>query len=88
MADVLNSQFESVFQHENQLPLRLPPCTSPFPSMNYIHITESGMHKMLECLKPHKANGTGGDWSKDPKRTCLNHSTNNYRDLQEVICHR
>ncbi len=53
MADVLNRQFESVFQHENKLPTGLLPSPSSFPSMNTIDITVTGVCKMLERLKPH-----------------------------------
>ena len=59
-ADILNNQFQSVFTNETPLPLadlakaKLP---SPHPTMPDIQITEPGILKLLQSLKPHKAAG-------------------------------
>ncbi len=57
MADLLNGQFESVFSQDNPITPGLLPDTSPHPTMPDIDITEPGVRKMLERLKPHKAMG-------------------------------
>ncbi len=56
-AYILNRQFESVFIQEEHIPSDLLPNTSPYPIMKDIQITELGVLKMLERLKPHKAMG-------------------------------
>ena len=59
-AQILNKQFQSVFTHESILPLselakgKLPP---RYPTMPDTQITEQGILKLLQNLKPHKAAG-------------------------------
>ena len=59
-AQILNKQFKSVFTNETILPLselarsQLP---SPYPHMPDIHISQNGILKLLQNLKPHKAAG-------------------------------
>ncbi len=57
MADLLNGQFESVFSKDDQTTPDVLPDSSPHPKMPDIVITEPGVRKMLERLKPHKAMG-------------------------------
>ncbi len=57
MANMLNDNFDSVFQNEEPLDPDLLPATSPHPTMDDIEITEPGVRKMLLGLKPHKAMG-------------------------------
>jgi hypothetical protein len=59
-AQILNRQFQSVFTSETILPLselargKLPP---RYPTMPDIQVSEKGVLKMLQNLKPHKAAG-------------------------------
>ncbi len=54
-ANILNKQFQSVFQKETTtMPLNN---NSPHHTIPDIDITENGVRKMLERLKPHKAMG-------------------------------
>ncbi|MES9904902.1 MAG: reverse transcriptase family protein [Sedimenticola sp.] len=55
-ANILNSQFKSVFTSEpdGALPNKGP---SPFPSMEDIFVDTNGIEKLLGKLNPHKASG-------------------------------
>jgi hypothetical protein len=55
-ANILNQQFQSVFTNETDLniPDKGP---SPHPQMPSIHISETGINKLLANLNPHKACG-------------------------------
>lgn len=55
-ANILNQQFQSVFTNETDLniPEKGP---SPHPQMPSIHISETGINKLLANLNPHKACG-------------------------------
>lgn len=55
-ADILNSQFQSVYTQENtdSIPDKGP---SPHPTMTGLKIQPAGVTKLLRDLKPHKASG-------------------------------
>ena len=55
-ANILNQQFQSVFNNETYLniPEKGP---SPHPQIPYIHISETGINQFLSSLNPHKACG-------------------------------
>ena len=54
-AEILNNQFSSVFTSENTPAPSLG--TSPHPPMPDIEVTIGGVHKLLSCLNPNKAQG-------------------------------
>ncbi|XP_069109887.1 uncharacterized protein [Argopecten irradians] len=55
-ANILNQQFQSAFTQEQNttIPDKGP---SPHPIMPDIHITQQGIHKLLNNINPHKATG-------------------------------
>ena len=57
VANILNTQFQSVFTIESPVSHELLPSISPFPSMPDILISEPGVLKLLHELKVHKAAG-------------------------------
>ena len=57
IANILNTQFQSVFTIESPVSHDLLPSISPFPSMPDILISESGVLKLLQKFKEHKAAG-------------------------------
>lgn len=57
LANILNTQFQSVFTIEIPAPQDLLPHISPFPRMPDVLISKSGVLKLLQELKVHKADG-------------------------------
>jgi hypothetical protein len=55
-ANILNSQYESVFTREDLSDVPTPSGT-PFPGMADISVSEEGVRKLLSKLNPHKASG-------------------------------
>ncbi len=87
-ATILNEQFESVFTREPDIPHDLLPKNFPHPVMDNISITESGVLKMLQRLKPHKAMGPDHISARVLKELAPIYSTHLDRDLSQILCHR
>ena len=56
-ANLLNDKFQSIFTTETPMPSDLQNRSSSYPEMADIEITESGVLKLLQRLKIHKASG-------------------------------
>ena len=59
-ASILNSQFVSVFNKDEDVSNIKNKGTSPHPQMNHIEICPAGVHKLFSCLHIHKATGPDG----------------------------
>ena len=56
-ADILNDQFASVFNHDEDPSCIVDKGPSPYPAMKKIVVSESGVCKLLSNLQIHKATG-------------------------------
>ncbi len=56
-ANILNTQFQSVFTNESADAQDLPPPAGLYAPIGDINITEAGVHKLISNLKIHKASG-------------------------------